>query len=137
MHLLLDRLDRSLERDAGMPLAYFKVLACLSEAPECALRMGELATRLEASRSRLSHAIARLEERGWVERVPSSTDKRGAVAVLTAAGLTAFKAAVPGLIRTVRADLFDQLSPAQAAQLCAISEAINRHLMTLAERDRG
>jgi DNA-binding MarR family transcriptional regulator len=135
MYLLLDHLDRTLERDAGMPLAYFKVLACLSEAPECALRMSELATRLVASRSRLSHAIDRLEERGWVERIPSPTDKRGAFAVLTEAGLAVFKAAVPGVIRTVRVDLFDQLSPAQVKQLRGISEAINRHLMTLADLD--
>src|SRR5262249_10302881 len=80
------QLDRELERDAGMPFAYFQILVMLSEVPERSLRMSDLAERTWSSRSRLSHAIDRLEERGWVERVNSASDRRGAVARLTNAG---------------------------------------------------
>src|SRR3954463_16715390 len=64
--LLHDRLDRELTHETGLSHAYYEILVQLSEAPGRALRMSELADRSLSSRSRLSHAVARLEERGWV-----------------------------------------------------------------------
>lgn len=60
---LWDQLDRDLEREAGMPLAYYQLLSMLSEAPDRTLRMRALAERTGSSRSRLSHAVDRLEKR--------------------------------------------------------------------------
>jgi len=80
------RLDLELERDAGMPFAYFQILVILSEVPDRRLRMSDLAERTWSSRSRLSHAVDRLEDRGWVERASSPSDGRGAFARLTDAG---------------------------------------------------
>jgi DNA-binding MarR family transcriptional regulator len=134
-HLLLDRLDRDLQRQAEIPLAYYQVLACLSEASQCTLRMSDLAAHLHGSRSRLSHAVARLEERGWVQRVACPTDKRGAYAVLTAQGRAAFQAAAPGLFESVRQHLFDQLSAEQAGHLRTISELLAAHLCRHEELD--
>ena len=62
-------LERQVQRDAGMPYAYYEILVALSEAPGRRLRMSELAGARSSSRSRLSHAVARLEEVGWVRRV--------------------------------------------------------------------
>ena len=62
--LLFDRLERQLQRDAGLPHAYYEILVRLSEAPDRTLRMSQLADSSLSSRSRLSHAVARLEERG-------------------------------------------------------------------------
>ena len=121
---LIDRLDRELQRDAGMPHAYYVILVALSERPDRAMRMSEIADVLLYSRSRLTHAVARLEERGWVTRVADPTDRRGASAVLTDAGLAALTAAAPGHVAGVRRHLFDRLTPAQVEQLRAISEAI-------------
>jgi DNA-binding MarR family transcriptional regulator len=121
---LFDQLDRELQRDAGMPHAYYQILVNLSEAPGRTLRMRELAERTCSSRSRLSHAVARLEERGWVRRESCPTDKRGALAVLTDEGFAALRAAAPGHVEGVRAHLFDRLTPAQVAQLREISEAV-------------
>src|SRR2546423_3092249 len=84
--LLLDQLDRELQREAGMPHAYYEILVVLSEAPDRTLRMSDLAAVTRSSRSRLSHAVARLEERGWVRRTACDTDKRGQFAVLTDEG---------------------------------------------------
>ena len=75
--LLFDRLDRELQRDAGMPHAYYEILVVLSESPGRRRRMSELAETTLSSRSRLSHAVARLEERGWVRREACTTDRRG------------------------------------------------------------
>jgi DNA-binding MarR family transcriptional regulator len=130
--LLLDQLDRELQADAGMPHAYYAILAVLSEQPERALRMSAIAELLRFSKSRLSHAIGRLEERGWVERVSCPTDRRGAYAVLTEAGLAALAAAGPGHVTGVRRHLFDRLTPEQVEQLRAIGEAIAGPLLATA-----
>ena len=65
---LTDQLSRQLQRDSGMPHTYYEILVSLSEAPDRTLRMSELAGLRGSSRSRLSHAIARLEEAGLVRR---------------------------------------------------------------------
>ncbi len=127
-HLLLDRLDRELQRNAAMPLAYFQILSCLAQAPERALRMSDLAAHLHASKSRLSHAATRLEERGWLQRHSCPDDKRGAYAVLTERGARALEEASPGLARCMRSHLFDQLTPDQLKQLRGLSEHIAARL---------
>jgi DNA-binding MarR family transcriptional regulator len=126
--LLFDRLDRELQRDVGIPHAYYEILVWLSEAPERSLRMSDLARRTRSSRSRLSHAVARLEERGWVSRRDCATDKRGQIAALTDAGHAALTAAAPGHVAGVRSHLFDALSAEQVRQLRQISEAVGRPL---------
>jgi DNA-binding MarR family transcriptional regulator len=122
--LLCDRLDHELQEEAGIPHAYYAVLVTLSEQPEHALRMTEIADRLRFSKSRLTHAIGRLEERGWVERATCPTDRRGAYAVLTEAGLAALTEMAPGHVAGVRRHLFDRLTPEQVEQLRVIGEAI-------------
>ena len=104
-----EQLDRELQRDAGMPLAYYTILAMLSEAPDRTLRMSELAELTWQSRSRLSHAVDRLEHSGWVQRIKCPSDKRGAFAVLTDAGFAVLAEAAPGHVASVRRHLFDQL----------------------------
>jgi DNA-binding MarR family transcriptional regulator len=131
--LLFDALDRELQADAGMPHAYYEILVRLSEAPGRTLRMSQLADRCMSSRSRLSHAVARLEAAGWVERRDADDDRRGTVAALTDDGMAALKAAAPGHVEAVRTHLFDQLTPAQVAQLGRISRALVDHLR--ADRD--
>lgn len=121
---LTDHFDRQLQRDSAMPYTYYEILVALSEAPDRTLRMSTLAGARGSSRSRLSHAIARLEEVGWVERRTCPTDKRGSFAVLTDRGFAALEAAAPGHVTAVREKLFDALTPAQIAQLGEISEAI-------------
>lgn len=122
--MLNGHLEQRLQADAGMPHAYYSVLVQLSEAPERTLRMSELAARSNFSRSRLSHAVARMEAKGWVRRDSCLTDKRGAQAILTDGGLAVLKEAAPGHVRAVREALFDVLSPDQVRQLGEISTAI-------------
>jgi len=116
--------DSQLQRDAGMPHAYYEILVRLSEAPGHALRMSQLAEASASSKSRASHAVARLEERGWVRRVNCPTDRRGQVAELTDEGYAALAAAAPGHVEQVRRSLFDALTPEQVTQLKAITEAM-------------
>ncbi|WP_030488548.1 MarR family winged helix-turn-helix transcriptional regulator [Micromonospora chokoriensis] len=125
---LMDALDRELQRDAGMPHAYYELLVRLSEAPDRQLRMSELAEASGSSRSRLSHAVARLEAAGWVRREECPTDRRGQIALLTDEGFATLAAAAPGHVEGVRRHLFDALSPAQVDQLRRISETLAEHL---------
>ena len=119
-----EALDRQLQRDAGMPHAYYMVLAMLSEAPGRTRRMSELARITSSSPSRLSHAVARLEERGWVRRDRHPTDRRGALAVLTDAGLAALVAAAPGHVAAVRDEMFDRLDDDQVTALRVVFEQL-------------
>ena len=119
-----DILDRELQRDSGIPHTYYEILVRLSEAPDRALRMSSLAESSNSSRSRLSHAVARLEEAGWVERRDCPTDRRGQVAALTDKGFAALEEAAPGHVRGVREHLFDRLTREQVRQLREICEAI-------------
>lgn len=109
--MLTEHLDRELRRDAGLPHTYYQVLAMLSEAPNRSLRMTDLAAAAWASPSRMSHAVDRLQEAGWVERTPAPDDKRGQLATLTDAGYEKLAEAAPGHARAVRAILFRDLEP--------------------------
>jgi DNA-binding MarR family transcriptional regulator len=122
--VLFDALDRQLQRDADMPHAYYEILVALSEAEDRAMRMSELADRTLSSRSRLSHAVARLEERGWVAREDCPTDRRGQIARLTDTGFATLAAAAPGHVQAVRDNMVDVLSEEQLAQLREIGTAI-------------
>ena len=126
--LLFEAIDQQLQREAELPHAYYEILVRLSEAPGRRLRMSELAAASKYSRSRLSHAVARLEEQGWVRRDSCPTDRRGQVAVLTDAGFAALEHAAPGHVECVRRALFDALTPEQVTQLREISESIVRRL---------
>lgn len=126
--ILFDELDRQLQRDSGIPHAYFEVLVRLSEAPDRSLRMSQLADVTLSSRSRLSHAVARLEERGWVRRESCETDRRGQVATLTDEGLAVLVAAAPGHVESVRRYVIDALDAEQLEQLTTIGETIIRRV---------
>jgi DNA-binding MarR family transcriptional regulator len=121
---LMDVLDRQLQADNNLPHSYFEVLIPLSEAECRTLRMSELAQATRSSRSRLSHAVARLEERGWVRRLNCPTDRRGQLAQLTDAGFAVVEAAAPGHVAAVRRYLIDRLDPEQLIALGEIGQVL-------------
>ncbi len=84
--LLLDKLDHTLSDEAGLSLPDFIVLFRLSQNGDEGTRMSELAEAGAFSRSRISHAIRRLEDEGWVERRACPTDRRGSFGYLTDPG---------------------------------------------------
>ena len=126
--LLGAQLGRGLSRDAGMSHADFEVLVNLSEAPGRRLRMNELGARLLWEKSRLSHHITRMQQRGLVEREGCMSDARGSFVVVTEAGLAAIEAAAPGHVRDVRRHFFDLLSDDDVKALAAISDKVVGHL---------
>ena len=122
--LLFAQLGRGLSRDANMSHADYEVLVVLSETPGHRLRMNELGARLVWEKSRLSHQITRMQQRGLVEREECISDARGAFVVLTDAGLAAIRSAAPNHVRDVRRHFFDLLSREQVETLAAVTEKV-------------
>jgi DNA-binding MarR family transcriptional regulator len=133
--LLDDHLDRQLQRDAGMPHMYYALLSTLSETPDRRMRMTELAERAKITRSRLSHAVARLEGNGWLRRESCPSDRRGQVCVLTDEGYEELVRTAPGHVTAVRIAIFDRLTPEQTAGLGEIARIIAEGLHQPADAD--
>ena len=125
VHLLPQQLDKQLREEAGISHVYYQILAMLSEAPEGRMRMSELARLTSTSTSRLSHAVAALEERGWVARASCETDRRGQLAELTPAGRRMLEQTAPGHVAEVRRRVFDVLDDGELAQLRALAAKLS------------
>lgn len=126
--LLPGALEQQLSRDSGLTHFEYYTLAMLSEAPNRAMAMSALAELTNASASRLSHVVSRLEKQGWIRRAPSDHDGRTTVASLTSDGWEKVVAAAPGHVEAVREFVFDPLVP---GDLDALSAALGRILNTL------
>jgi DNA-binding MarR family transcriptional regulator len=124
MHKLRWALECQLERDSSLSFIEYHALARLSEEPDRTLRMSELAAVTNASLSRLSHLVKRLESWGFVRREPDPTDGRYTNAILTDAGYAKLVASAPAHVSAVRQLVVDEFSPAELAQLRAASERV-------------
>jgi DNA-binding MarR family transcriptional regulator len=127
MTLVPAALDGQMQRDSDITHFGYWVMAMLSEAPDRAMRMSELAARANGSQSRLSHLVAKLERAGYVRRERAGDDGRGFLAVLTDAGYAKVVEAAPGHVEKVRELIFDALDPRQVAQMAEICRAILTH----------
>src|SRR5436190_18545741 len=92
---VLEALERELQDERAMPLAWYEVLLHLREAAGGRLRMQELANAILLSQSGVSRLVDRMERAGLVERASCDTDGRGTFAQLTARGRDALRKATP------------------------------------------
>ncbi|MCU1395103.1 MAG: putative MarR family transcriptional regulator [Ilumatobacteraceae bacterium] len=95
----------------------YEVLVQLSEATDQQLRMCDLAERLGLSPSGLTRRLDGLVKAGFVERKPSSADRRVMLATLNDAGATAMRAAAEDHVASVRRHLIDRLDETQVEAL--------------------
>ena len=123
-------LECQLQRDAGLSFVEYHALARLSENPENTMRMSELAEVTDASLSRLSHLIKRLELRGLVRREPDPADGRYTNAILTEAGMRLLVASAPAHAAKVRELVIDALTREELRQLRRASERIQQAIAT-------
>ena len=124
MHKLRWALECQLERDSDLSYIEYHALARLSEEPDRTLRMSELAMVTNASLSRLSHLVTRLEKWGFVRREPDKTDGRFTNAILTKAGFAKLVSSAPAHVAAVRQLVIDEFSPAELDQLREFCERI-------------
>lgn len=110
-------LDAQLKRDAGMNLYEYNVLVALAGREHGELPMSDLARMTQSSPSRLSHAVGRLEQAGWVTRGSCVTVGKRTSARLTPAGEEQLRRAAPGHVREVRRLVVDALGPDRMSAL--------------------
>jgi DNA-binding MarR family transcriptional regulator len=125
-------IDQQLQRDSGLAMVEYQVLAMLSERPLHTMRMSSLAIVTNASLSRLSRVVTRLEDRGSVRREPDPTDGRFTNAILTDDGLRTLVDAAPGHVAHVRRLVVDVLSAEQLRRLGRDAERIMARIDTSA-----
>lgn len=118
------RLNREMQEGSGLSIADFSVLVELSEHVDARMRVLELARALRWEKSRLSHQLTRMQQRGLVERSDCDEDRRGAFVVLTGSGRDAVETAAPRHVESVRRYVFDELTADQVDVLAAIAHAV-------------
>src|ERR1700730_6410918 len=123
-------IDQQLRRDSELGMVEYQVLAMLSESPEQTRRMSSLAEVTNASLSRLSRVVKRLEERRLVRRESDPTDGRFTNAILTEDGFEALAQAAPGHLAHVRSLVIDVLSPERLRRLGRDADRIMSHIDT-------
>lgn len=135
-------MDRQLEQETNLSGAEYAVLATLSDAAvrneaaqdnaddggDPVLRARDLAVELGWERSRLSHLLKRMENRGLVERRSCESDARGLDIAMTEAGRKAIEEAAPGHVDFVRENFFDQLTAAEQDAVFTASVKIQASL---------
>ena len=119
---LMRRLDTDLERETGLSLADFDVLAQLAEA-HGELRMTELADRALISRSGMTRRVARLVDEGLVRREKAGTDARGVIVALTEAGIARLAETAPVHARGISMLFVAQLDD---EELALLERALNK-----------
>jgi DNA-binding MarR family transcriptional regulator len=125
-------IDQQLQHDSNLSMVEYQVLAMLSNSPDWTMRMSSLAEVTNASLSRLSHVVKRLENRGLVERQADPADGRFTNAILTDNGFRKIKDAAPTHVAHVRSIVVDVLTREQLRLMGRAAERIMAHIDTSA-----
>lgn len=128
----LSRLARRLDLDRatafgdhGIDGWEFDVLSALRRAGDpYELSPGRLVQETLVTSGTMTNRIDRLAAKGWVERAPSPTDRRGVIVRLTDAGRSAVDGAMADLLDRER----DQLSELGAAEITELTALLRRLL---------
>ncbi|MGI5129605.1 MarR family winged helix-turn-helix transcriptional regulator [Pseudonocardia sp. CA-107938] len=124
MTWLPHELDAQLQRDAGISHFEYGLLAQLSASPNDEARISDLARVGNGALPRVSKALDRFEQHGWITRRPDPSDGRYTLATLTPEGRALVERTAPGHVEQVRRLVFDRLTPSQVRQLGRIAGTI-------------
>lgn len=127
-HRLSERLNRELARETGLSEADFEILTALTGSPDESVRALALRCGLEWEKSRLSHQLRRMEQRGLVVREHCEEDNRGATIRVTDEGRALAEQAKSVHDRAVQRYVYDALTPDQLAALGEIADTILTNL---------
>lgn len=117
-------LARQLSSHSGLSYPDYLVLVALTDQPDGRLRLFELAHELGWEKSRASHHVARMVDRGLVRKERCAQDRRGFFVVVTAQGRRAIEGAAPEHVAAVRRLVIDRLSPDQLDAVGAAAQTI-------------
>ncbi|MDP9075657.1 MAG: MarR family winged helix-turn-helix transcriptional regulator [Actinomycetota bacterium] len=124
---IVGALEREVEPETGLPLAWYDVLLELNAADRGGLRMGELGERAVLSRTRVSRIVDELVAVGYACRTPNPQDRRSSHAEITAEGRKALRKAAPRYFDAVRRNFSQQLSAGQLTTIRAAMEGLIAH----------
>jgi DNA-binding MarR family transcriptional regulator len=127
-HQLTLRLRQHQLQDSGLTEADYEILAVLSGHPTGHMAAHELAALVQWEKSRLSHQVRRMQERGLIAREPNPADGRSAMICLRPAGRRAIEDAAPQHVYNVRRHFIDLFTPAELGTLTALNERVLHHL---------
>ena len=116
-------MERQLAR-AGSSGADYQVLVTLAEAPGRAARPRDIGIELGWDRSRVSHQLRRMEQRGLVSRTQVDDDARGTMVALTSGGLRSLRSAAPGHVAWVRENFLSQVTEEEARVLTEVGRRV-------------
>jgi DNA-binding MarR family transcriptional regulator len=117
-------LARQLATESGLSYADYLVLVALTDHPQGRLRLFELGDVLGWEKSRLSHHVARMADRGLLKKEKCDSDRRGAFVVITKKGSKEIESAAPGHVRTVRRLFIDRLTPDELDVIAIAAEKV-------------
>jgi DNA-binding MarR family transcriptional regulator len=117
-------LARQLAADAGLSYPDYVVLVALTDQSDGKLRLSELAGVLGWEKSRASHHVGRMVDRGLVKKERCGSDRRGAYVVVTKRGRRELEAAAPGHVAAVRRLFVDRLTRDQLDAIGAAAEVV-------------
>jgi DNA-binding MarR family transcriptional regulator len=121
-------LDTDLIRGAGLTASEYTTMMHLSEGPNRALRMADLASATDLSASRMTRLVDGLQSRGLVSKKTSSYDARGNIARLTPRGMAKLKSAWPIHLASVRSRFFDCIDAAAVEGVARALAEVAAHL---------
>jgi DNA-binding MarR family transcriptional regulator len=119
---LTAELARQLAENSSLSYPDYIVLVALTSQLGGRSRIFEVANQIGWEKSRLSHHIGRMSERGLVTREKCDSDRRGAFVVITRQGRRELEAAAPSHVDAVRRLFFDRLTPEQIDVIRQVSE---------------
>lgn len=128
-HRLEYEMTRNLQTESGLSLGDYSVMNALSQSPGRRKQLTSLATMLGWERSRLSHHLQRMTQRGLVDRVPSDSDGRATDAILTDTGWATLQEAAPKHVAWVRRMFFTDLSDGQEDALADILSVVYENIL--------
>lgn len=127
LQLLVDgEIARDLERDSGLSMPDFEVLAAVAvmSGEAVCVRVSTLAARMKWEHSRLSRQLHRMQRRGLVAREACELDGRGDDVLLTEAGRQAYEKAAPSHLASIDRHFTGALSQRQLDALAGIHQTI-------------
>ncbi len=125
--ILETELEHQLSTHFGMTHREYEVLVRVDGASG-QMRMSELARQIESSPALITQTVSRLVERGWMERQPSASDRRGVEAALTDLGRDHLAKAAGPHAELVRRLLLDPIDSAKVATIANSLGSVADHL---------
>ena len=121
--ILLAQLN-ALLRPHGLTFPRYEALMLLSFTRGGALPLGKIGERLQVHRTSVTNIVDKLEQDGFVRRVPHASDRRATLAEITERGREVAEAAT--LEMNAFGFGFESLEPDEQERLTALLEAVRR-----------